>query len=260
MTRDEALDGPLASSLRAHGLEPVPCVVLTEAPPVDPEPLVAAARHLERFAWVLVSSVRGVTAVSRARGRSWPAALQTGAVGEATARALAEAGVTGPVLLGDGDGAEPLWRTLSELRAWRDVPVLVVSTPGGRATLADGLRAAGANVTVVDAYRMEPRPAADIGRDWTAGAADAVVLASPRVAQTLADAVGIEALARCRIVAIGATTAQAVEALGLAHQTATRASFEAIAALLATPAAAVALVTPGAGTPAGVPDVAEPLT
>lgn len=235
VTRDEAPDGPLASALRAHGLEPVTCAVLVEAPPHDPQPLVDASRHLETFTWVLASSVRGVTAVTRARGRSWPSALQTAAVGAATARALTDAGVAGPVMLGDGDGAEPLWQTLAGLRSWRDVPVLILSTPGGRPTLADRLRDAGAAVTVVDAYRMEPRPAADIAGDWAAARPDAVVLASPRVAETLVAAVGIDALSPCRVVAIGATTSQALATLGLAHETAARASFEAIAALLATP-------------------------
>lgn len=265
VTRDEAPDGPLATALRAHGLEPLTCAVLVEAPPHDPQPLLHAARRLETFTWVLASSVRGVTAVTRARGRSWPARLQTGAVGAATARALTDAGVTGPVMLGDGDGAELLWQTLSELRTWRDVPVLVVSTPGGRPTLADRLREAGALVTVVDAYRMEPRPADAIARDWAAAGADAVVLASPRVANTLAAAVGVDALSQCRVVAIGATTSQALATLGLPHDTAGRASFEAIAALLAAPAAApravaAALVTAPVVTPAvGAPVAGEPL-
>lgn len=232
MTRDEPADGPLARALRAHGCEPCACPVLDAGPPVDAAPLVEAARLLERYDVVVAASARAVQAVTAARGRPWPRGTVTAAVGPATARALQEAGVAHPPIVAPGDGAEPLWDVLAA-RPWRGRTVLVLTTPGGRTLLADRLREAGARVHAVEAYRMTPRPAEAIAAAWTAARADAVVVASPRVADTLIAAIGREALGRVRVVAIGATTAAALGAHGVTCIVADAASLEAAAAAVA---------------------------
>ena len=234
VTRDEDRDGQLASALIAEGLTPCPCPVLVEAPPDNPAALVAAARDLEHYDWVVVASARAVTAISRARGGPWPAHLRTAAVGEATSRALVAAGVSEPPVAGEGDGAEALWATLTELMPWTGVHVLVPSTPGGRTDLTERLRAAGAHVNAVDAYRMVPRPAAAIVEDWTRAAPDAVVVTSPRVAETLYDAISGDRVRAVTVVAIGATTAAALERLGVPATRPARAAFTDVARLLAT--------------------------
>lgn len=234
VTRDEAADGPLGAALRAHAFAPVACPVLLEAPPEDARPLAQAAGQLERYDWIVCASARAVQAVTRTRDHAWPPHARTAAVGAATARAIAQAGVLAPAVTAPGDGADALAAVLRETAAWSGARVLVLTTDGGRRLLADRLREWGARVDEVEAYRMAPREATAIARDWTAAAPEAVVIASPRVAATLAGAVGTEALAvlRC-VVAIGATTAAALTHHGVPSVTAPAADFAAAAATLA---------------------------
>ena len=235
VTRDEAADGPLGTALRARAFAPVPCPVLVEAPPEDARPLAQAAGQLERDDWIVCASARAVQAVTRARGRAWPARARTAAVGAATARAIAQAGVLEPVVTAPVDGADGLWAVLRDAAAWPGVRVLVLTTDGGRRLLADRLRRTGALVDEVAAYRMAPREAAAIARDWTAAAPDAAIIASPRVAATLAEAMGAEALTALRcVVAIGPTTAAALARLGVPCVTATLVDFAAAADTLAS--------------------------
>lgn len=225
VTRDEQEDGPLSAALRAHGLIPAACPVLVEAPPADPAALRDAALTLEQYDWVVVASARSVRAISRVRGGPWPPQIRTAAVGAATAAALAEAGVTRPTLVAPAEGAEALLTLLEEVD-WVERRVLVPTTAGGRRLLAEHLRAAWAIVDEVEAYAMRPRAPRDIDADWQAAAPDAAVVASPRVAELLAAAVGLESLRALRVVvAIGATTAAALDRLGIDSVTPPHADF-----------------------------------
>lgn len=238
VTRDEPVDGPLAAALRAQAFLPVLCPVLTLAPPADPGPLAEAARDLEGYDWIVCASARAVVALSSLRQGPWPSTLQAAAVGATTAQALRDAGVASPVTADEG-GAEPLWAALAGIASWPGTRVLVPTTPGGRTVLAEQLRAAGARVDDVEAYRMVPRDPGAIARDWTAAAPEAVVIASPRVARCLAGAVGAGALARLHaVVAIGATTAAALHDLAVPCVTASATSFASAAATLAARRAA----------------------
>lgn len=213
---------------------PVACPVLTEAAPGDPDALLASSRSLERYDWMVVASARAVRAVAAARDTHWPSALRTAAVGVATAQALTDAGaVVTPVVAPEG-GADPLWDILSGAAAWPGTRVLVPTTPGGRTVLAERLRAAGATVDEVEAYRMVPRALAEIAREWRAAAPDGAVIASPRVAHTLVAALGAGRLSSLHaVVAIGASTAAALAALGVTCVVAEATTFTSAAAALA---------------------------
>jgi uroporphyrinogen-III synthase len=231
VTRDEPDDGPLHAALRAAGLDPHPCPVLVEHPaPV--EALSAAAAALDDVEWLVCASARAVRALRAVRPGPWTARLRTAAVGLATARALTDAGTVAPIV-GDGAGAEALWARLAGEGPWTDRRVLVLTTPGGRTTLAERLRHAGARVHDCEAYRMAPRAAAAIACDWAAAAPAAAVIASPRAAEILAAAVGAEALRRPAIVAIGATTAAALARLDVPCRVAPAADFAAAARAVA---------------------------
>jgi uroporphyrinogen-III synthase len=213
--------------------------VLVEAPAADQERLRVAADRLASYDWVVVASVRSVSVLRDIRQDAWPARVRTAAVGRATARALTEAGAVSPVVARTA-GADALWAVLEPLDTWQDRRVLLLTTPGGRTTLIDGLSAAGACVEAVEAYRMIPRDVDRIRQDWTRGAPDAVILASPRAADVLVDAVGREAVTALRaVVAIGETTARRLDELGVACLVAPEASFEtaadALARLVTTP-------------------------
>jgi uroporphyrinogen-III synthase len=191
--------------------------------------------HLAAFDWVVCASARAVHALRQARTTPWPAGVRAAAVGEATARALDALGATPPAVVAPEAGADALWDTLRPLDTWTGRRVLVLTTPGGRTTLIDGLRAEGATVEAVEAYAMAPRPAADIRQDWARAGADAVVLASPRAAATLVAAIGREPVAGLRaVVAIGPTTARELAAQGIACVMPERAAFESVAATLAS--------------------------
>lgn len=233
VTREESDDGPLATALRADGLTPVACPVLVEAPPADPAPFEAAARTLEHYDWIVVASARAVGAIARSRGTPWPADIRTAAVGAATAAALAEAGITRPTLVAPEPGAEALVELLADVD-WVGRRVLVPTTPGGKAILAEHLRAAWAIVDEVEAYAMHARAPGDIARDWHASAPEAAVIASPRVAELLTAAVGADALRALHVVvSIGATTRLALDRLGVSSETPAHADFGHCARLLA---------------------------
>lgn len=214
--------------LRARAFESAVCPVLVEVAPKDPGPLLQAALRLGDYDWIVCASARSVRALCRARSAPWPRGVRTAAVGEATARALVEAGAMEPVRP-DGDGADPLWETLRTLASWRGLRVLVPTTSGGRRILIERLTEAGAEVDAVEAYLMVPRAAEVVAREWAAAAPDAVVIASPRVARRLGEVLGADALKRLRlVVAIGTTTAAALQQLGVRCVVASGAEFGAV--------------------------------
>jgi uroporphyrinogen-III synthase len=242
VTRDEGADGPLCQALRREGFDARLCTVAVETPPVDPAALQAAVARLDQFDWVICASQRAVQAVAALWGRNWPATVRTAAVGHATASALIAAGAVDPVV-GDDAGAESLWAALQSRDTWAGRRVLVPNVSGGRRVLIDGLVAAGAHVTVVEAYAMTPRPAPEIAAAWTTIAPDAVVIVSPSTATLLAAAVGAAAMREVRAaVAMGATTAAALAAIGVPASVPPASDFVSLARHLASVKAGAGLV------------------
>jgi uroporphyrinogen-III synthase len=81
--RDQA--EPLVSELRAAGFDPVDCPLI-EIEPIDDGPI-----DVRGYDWVVVTSANGAAELARRRQGS---AVRVAAVGEATAAALAERGIT----------------------------------------------------------------------------------------------------------------------------------------------------------------------
>lgn len=233
VTRDEPADGPLGTALRETGQDVVYCQVMQELTPRDAAALSNAANDLHSYTWAIFASRRAVEGVVRARQSPWPVGLRTAAVGMSTAAALTAAGADPAPIVAEESGADALWATLARYD-WRGVRVLLPVVAGGRQAIIDGLNSAGATVTVVEAYRMEPRAANEIAADWQKAAPQAVVIASPSTASALVDAVGVDALASLRaIVAIGPTSAAAIRARGLSVVTSPAADFGATARFVA---------------------------
>jgi len=234
VTRDEGPAGALATTLREHAFEPAVCPVLVECEPERSEHLRRVAVRLNEFDWIICASARAVRALSAARGAPWPPGVRTAAVGRRTAEALVTAGASPPPVVAEGDGADLLWNVLRHQAEWQDVRVLLPTTSGGRRTLVDALRSAGAAVEEVEAYRMCARDRRAIAGDWAAAAPDAVVLASPRVAAALIEVVGGDALKHLQaVVAIGHTTADALTARGIPALVPAIADFREVARVLA---------------------------
>ena len=233
-TRDEPRTGPLAEALRAHGFIAVACPVAREIPPDDAGPLLAAAARMEQYSWVICASARSVAALQRARTGPWPRGLRTAAVGEATARALLDAGVDPPPIVGDEGGADALWAALRDADRWPGRRVLIPTTPGGRRLLIDRLSEAGALVEAVEAYQMQNLSVQAIFGAWHESAPNAAVIASPSAAEALVAAIGAPALVGLHaVVAIGHTTAAALTRLGVPALVAEETGFAAVARTLA---------------------------
>lgn len=216
VTREEGPGGPLTSALWASGLEPVACPVTSHQPPLERSALRRVARRLDRYDWLVVASARGVASLSAARLTCpLPSGLRTAAVGGATAKALAQAGVPVPSVIGSG-GATELLEQLRSADAWPGRRVLIPRAAGGSRDIEDGLRDLGAVVDVVIAYRTVAHPPPVVSRAWELARPDAVVIASSSAADALVAAVGPGSLARLRaVVALGPATGAALARLGI---------------------------------------------
>lgn len=199
--------GELGRLLAERGADVVhvPLIAVVD-PPDGGGSLRLELARLDRYDWLAVTSAAGSERVGAA-ARAVPS-LRLAAVGTTTAEVLAE-------LAGRPVDVTPSRQLASELAAAIDgashgrARILVTQADRAPAALADDLRAAGHDVTVVTAYSTvlvaPERSAIDT--------ADALALASGSAAQSWVDALG--AYAPGVVVAIGPTTAETAMRLGL---------------------------------------------
>lgn len=155
VTRAAHQAGKLSDGLRALGGEPVEVPVLEIQPPASFDPLDAALRQLGGYDWLIFTSGNTVRVlVERAAalgltpaGTSLP---RVAAVGEATAAAARHAGFA-VALVPATYVAESLVESLAGEAAGKRV--LLARAEIARDVIPDALRALGATVEVVDAYR-----------------------------------------------------------------------------------------------------------
>jgi hydroxymethylbilane synthase len=250
VTRARSQAVALVGALDARDIDAVavPTIDLADAPH---GPLDAVARDLRRFAWVVVTSANGVAALVEACARVGmdPATARWAAVGRATAAELRRRGVTPAFVPTRSSGAG----IGDELPFHIGDRVLLARSDIADDGLPEALRAAGANVACVVAYRTVEAPEASRGPladVLRSGAIDALVFTSGSTVR------GLLALApddvRPAVLAIpacciGTSTADAARAAGFAHvvtagtQTADGLA-EAVAHLLVIPAVAMSAV------------------
>ena len=156
VTRPAAQAAPWVERLRAQGVDAQALPLLAIEPLADDTPLRAAWSSLDRQALTMFVSPNAVERIFAAQptGAAWPAALRAGATGPGSVEALLACGV--PRALCIAPTAAPfdsaaLWALLCH-EDWRARPVLIVRGDGGRDEFAAALRAAGANVSFVQAY------------------------------------------------------------------------------------------------------------
>jgi uroporphyrinogen-III synthase len=149
VTRDEPADGPLSRELRALGLEVLGWPVLSIGPAGNDEALDQALSRLNQFDWLVFASQHAVAEVVR-RVPVPPAYLNIAAVGARTAQALTAAGWA-VAAVPEEQTAEGL---VALLAAQLTPGMNVLFAAGSRSlpTLREGLTAAGAIVTQVEAY------------------------------------------------------------------------------------------------------------
>src|SRR5579864_6021978 len=158
VTRAAQQAGKLSEGLRALGAIPVEVPVLEMAPPLSFDGLDLALRNIGQYDWIIFTSANTVEALNvRGEAIGVPPASSTNAkvaaVGAATASALRESGWN-VALIPESYVAEGLVASLpkQEIRGKR---VLLARAQVARDVIPDALRAAGATVDVVDAYRNE---------------------------------------------------------------------------------------------------------
>ncbi len=155
VTRAAHQAGKLSDGLRAVGAEPVEVPVLEIQPPADLAPLDRALRGFGGYDWVVFTSANAVRALverSASLGISFaPAAQpQIATVGAATAAAARNAGFS-VSLVPETYIAESLLGCLAEqIRGKR---ILLARAEVARDVIPDALRAAGAEIEIVEAYR-----------------------------------------------------------------------------------------------------------
>ncbi|HEX8731149.1 MAG TPA: uroporphyrinogen-III synthase [Ktedonobacterales bacterium] len=161
ITRPREQAAVLAARLEALGASVTLLPAIRIASLDDPAPLDAAISQLSGYDWLIFTSVNGVHAFAErlaATGRTWAdrGLARVAAIGPATARALAEAGVQVD-LTPDEYVAEGILEGLGVVAGQR---MLLARADIARRSLADGLRLRGAEVDEVAAYRTIPQPVA----------------------------------------------------------------------------------------------------
>jgi len=224
VTQGEGAEGSLAASLAARGAEVVPVPTIRIEPPADAAPLDRALEAIASYDWIVFTSRHAVEAVisrpawESARAVHHPG-LRVAALGKATAKALAHAGVVAD-LVPEEAGGQALAATMAEDQPLSGVRVLWPRSDIARREMPEALRAGGAEVVEPIAYRTV-RPAGraveTVLEALASGTLDAVTFMSPSSARNLAlmlDWADLARLAGRTVVAsIGPTTSAALREL-----------------------------------------------
>jgi uroporphyrinogen-III synthase len=156
VTRAREQASQLAAALRAAGAEPIEVPAIAIVPPRSYAHIDGAIGALKDFDWLVFTSANAVRVFCEralyAGVHPAAAGLQIAVVGPATAEAVIEAGLK-VALVPPKYVAESLLEALRPLVGGESV--LLVRAEVARDVLPSGLRAAGAEVTVADAYRNE---------------------------------------------------------------------------------------------------------
>jgi uroporphyrinogen-III synthase len=188
VTRAAHQAGKLSEGLRAAGAEPVEVPVLEIRPPASYDPLDSALRDVNSYDWLILSSANAVYALAE-RANICDIVLadtkpQVAAVGRATAEAARERGLT-VTLTPKEYVAESLIESLADLIPGKRI--LIARAAITRDIIPNFLRAAGAVVDVVEAYRNAiPAAAPEQLRAALASGIDAATFTSSSSATHLA--------------------------------------------------------------------------
>jgi uroporphyrinogen-III synthase/uroporphyrinogen III methyltransferase/synthase len=216
VTRAAHQAGKLSDALRALGAEPVEVPVLEIQPPTDLAPLDNALRSLDSYDWLILTSANTVRSIAWSSFMEKVANLKVAAIGEATAAAARKAGLS-VALVPENYVAEALVDCLADHVAGKKI--MLARAEIARDVIPDALRAAGATVDVVDAYRnVMPGAAPALLRAALENGIDAVTFTSSSSVTHLADAARAAGIAfpfaGVDAISIGPITSQTLRELG----------------------------------------------
>jgi uroporphyrinogen-III synthase len=248
ITRPLQQAGPLAQAVAALGRATVVLPLLEIAPLPDTAQLAAALARLAEYALVAFVSPNAVDH-ALAHVARWPEGVDIAIVGEGSRAALARHGIAGVRVHAPLDPAhsdsEHLLQAL-DAASLAGRRVLVVRGETGRELLPDALRAAGATVDTVAAYRrtlpaLTPALAASL-RELLAGRNDWIITSSEalrglvdlvrRLPEGGDDDANVEKLQHQHLIVPHARIAETARALGFTELTLTGSGDERLLAAL----------------------------
>lgn len=220
VTRARPQAGEFTALLQALGAAVIefPTIRIEEAS--DPEALRTAATEVASYDWVVFTSVNGVE-------RFWSALRTAGAdarsfggarvcaIGPATAAALEHKGIRTHLVPGEFV-AEATVEALASSGDLRGRRILLPRAEIAREALPEGLRAYGAVVDEVAAYRTE-RDGADgyeVRERLLAGEIDLITFTASSTVRNYVDLLGVE-IAGAEVASIGPITSRTARDLGL---------------------------------------------
>lgn len=230
VTREADKAAETARVIEERGGIPLVFSAIETVPPEDLGPLYDAVRSLDSYDWVAFPSRTAVAALVRACADLGVSLERSGrprfaAVGEGTARALADHGIRDVVVpAATRRDAQGLAEVLIRLGV-AGARVLIPRAEQGREVLATALREAGASVSEVVAYRTLPRavPEDEVKALLGGPRPDAALFFSPSAFHGLLNALGADRarafLSGVILCAIGRTTARAMSDAGLPPDT-----------------------------------------
>lgn len=217
VTRAAAQASRLTRRLRDLGAEVVEIPTIEIVDPSDGGVALAAALdRLDQTAWLVLTSANGAQRVMGS-APDLPSRLeQSGArlavIGPGTAQAFADHGLQ-PDLEPERFVAEGLLEVFPDPPSAGRARVVIAQAAAARPVLAEGLRAAGWDVEVVEAYRTaRPRIAPELAD--SARGADVVTFTSASTVEGFVAGVDVDGFTP-RVVCIGPITAEAARAAGL---------------------------------------------
>jgi uroporphyrinogen-III synthase/uroporphyrinogen III methyltransferase/synthase len=221
VTRAEHQAGKLSAGLRALGAEPVEVPVLEIVPPESYAPLDEALIHLDRYDWLILTSSNSIERIcSRANRFAVDPAkaegLKIAAIGKATAETATHFGFQVAVIPAAYIAESLLESLRGQVEGKR---VLLPRAALARDVIPDALRATGAVVDVVEAYRnVLPQTAPEQLCQALASGLDAVTFTSSSSVAHLVEAVRMAGvtwpLEGLPAISIGPITSQTLRDLG----------------------------------------------
>ncbi|MFH0799619.1 MAG: uroporphyrinogen-III synthase [Pseudomonadota bacterium] len=218
VTRGQGQAWREVAALEGAGAIPIHIPLIEICAPSDGyAALDSAIAGIDLYAWIAFTSANGVVAFfSRLEGRSVPSGAKLAAVGPATATAIEESGAKVAVVPREHSSSGLLEEMLRLVR--KGDRVLFPRALEGRELLADGLRAKGARVDVVEAYRTTlPADAGRLTLLIAERGIDAAIFASPSAVENFVQIVGTERARgfakNAELIPIGEVTAETIKRL-----------------------------------------------
>ena len=209
----------LSEALRRMGAQVVELPVVASVPPEDWSSLDLALARLEKYDWLVFTSVNGVRFFFERATQSGASTeslrAKVCAVGPATATAVENHGLTVQLMPHDFIGEALAEQLVAQAIAGKRI--LLVRAAVARDTVPEALRAAGAQVDIAAAYRTIPPPGLGEQARQVFGATkpDWVTFTSGSTVKNLLAVVGVEALEGVRCASIGPVTTESAIRHGL---------------------------------------------